>query len=432
MELISRKIIKPSSPTLDHLRHYQLSFTDQLCPPVYNSFVFFYPADDADHIKFNSLEVSDQLQQSLSNVLTHFYPLAGRLKDNIYVDCNDEGVPFLQVRVKYCKLAHVLENREPSELNKFLPFEFDGDHHEFLLGVQFNIFECGGIGIGLCISHKISDIFSFFVFFKSWAATFRGEPVLEPPQFESATLFPAGNLFGYDPRNPIFKTNIVAKRFVFSKSSIETLIAKYYKETDTEKLQRQSPTDVLSAFLWHQIVAATKVERKTDTVHELVHYMNLRPVMCPPQSEYSFGNISWAAKTVPSEDEGCNLVSQIRESINKVDSEYVKTLQEGGMLGSVGEQIQRVARGEVVRFTFTSLCGLPIYEADFGWGKPVWAGSPRLTFKNQIVFTDTASGEGIEAKVQLTEEDMVKFQDTMELLESVTTDRPCILLSCSE
>jgi shikimate O-hydroxycinnamoyltransferase len=131
--------------------------------------------------------------------------------------------------------------------------------------------------------------------------------------------------------------------------------------------------------------------------------------MCPPQSEYSFGNISWAAKTVPSAGEGCNLASQIRESINKVDSEHVKTLQEGGMLGSVGEQVQRVARGEVVRFTFTSLCGLPIYEADFGWGKPIWAGSPSLTFKK---FTDsTVSDEGIEAKVQLTEEDMVKFQD---------------------
>jgi shikimate O-hydroxycinnamoyltransferase len=164
------------------------------------------------------------------------------------------------------------------------------------------------------------------VFFKSWAATFRGEPDQERPRFESATLFPARSLFGYDPRNPIFETNIVAKRFVFSKSSIEALIAKYYKATNTEKLQRPSPIDVLSAFLWNQIVAATMVQWKTHTVHELVHYMNLRSIMCPPQSEYSFGNISWAAKTVPSVGEGCNLASQIRESINKVDSEYVKTL----------------------------------------------------------------------------------------------------------
>lgn len=253
----------------------------------------------------------------MSNVLTHFYPQYLRRLQRW-------GVPFLQVRVN-CKLFQLLESREPGELNKFLPFEFDGDH-EFLSGFQFNIFECGGIGIGLCISHKISDIFSFFVFFKSWAATFRGEPDQERPRFESATLFPARSLFGYDPRNPIFETNIVAKRFVFSKSSIEALIAKYYKATNTEKLQRPSPIDVLSAFLWNQIVAATMVEWKTHTVHELVHYMNLRSIMCPPQSEYSFGNISWAAKTVPSVGEGCNLASQIRESINKVDSEYVKTL----------------------------------------------------------------------------------------------------------
>ena len=62
------------------------------------------------------------------------------------------------------------------------------------------------------------------------------------------------------------------------------------------------------------------------------------------------------------------------------------------------KQAARVLRGEVVSFNFTSLCRFPLYEADFGWAKPIWVGSPSLTFKNLVVFMDTALGDdGIEA-----------------------------------
>ncbi|ONI30186.1 hypothetical protein PRUPE_1G235900 [Prunus persica] len=52
VEVISKEIIKPSSPTPDHLRYLQLSFLDQLAPPVYNPFVLFY--------EFNG-EVTDRI-----------------------------------------------------------------------------------------------------------------------------------------------------------------------------------------------------------------------------------------------------------------------------------------------------------------------------------------------------------------------------------
>ena len=64
VEVISKEIIKPSSPTPDHLNHYKLSFNDQLSPPV-----SFYAPDHSD-IKFNIDDISNRLKSSLSEVLT--------------------------------------------------------------------------------------------------------------------------------------------------------------------------------------------------------------------------------------------------------------------------------------------------------------------------------------------------------------------------
>ncbi|XP_040952749.1 stemmadenine O-acetyltransferase [Gossypium hirsutum] len=154
VEVVSEEILKPSSPTPDRLRRYRLSFLDQLNPLLYNHLVYFYPK--ICDTEANKITILDRLKHSMSNALTYFYPLAGRMMEGrLSIDCNDEGIPFVEVRVK-CKLSDAINNVVPKELNILLPFEIHG-HKEILLGIQFNVFDCGGIGIGVCVSHKISD-----------------------------------------------------------------------------------------------------------------------------------------------------------------------------------------------------------------------------------------------------------------------------------
>ncbi|KAL0296362.1 UNVERIFIED_CONTAM: hypothetical protein Sradi_6688300 [Sesamum radiatum] len=74
-------------------------------------------------------------------------------------------------------------------------------------------------------------------------------------------------------------------------------------------------------------------------------------------------------------------------------------------------------KSELVTFNFTSLCRFPLYGADFGWGKPVWVASAGLRYKNVVTFMDTATGEGIEAWINLRHEDMEKFEADLELQE---------------
>lgn len=62
-------------------------------------------------------------------------------------------------------------------------------------------------------------------------------------------------------------------------------------------------------------------------------------------------------------------------------------------------------------FWFTSWCGFPTYELDFGWGKPVWVSSASPGVQNLIVLMDSVGDiGGIEAWITMDEADMMKFE----------------------
>ncbi|KAF2286552.1 hypothetical protein GH714_017631 [Hevea brasiliensis] len=376
VQAISKELIKPSSPTPHHLRHYKLSFLDQISVPIFMPLVLFYPRE----INTNNKERCDLIKKSLSEALTHFYPLAGRVIDNMYIDCNDEGAHFVEACAK-CTLSDILQNPNPSDLNKLLPYELD--HVKDLAAVfQVTFFECGGMAIGFGMSHK--------------------------------------------PRTGIMKDNIVTKRFVFDASTIAALRAKYSDDSSSRSPRRPTRVEALSAFIWSRFMATTEPEAlSSDKIYTVLHAVNLRPRMNPPLQELYFGNISRIAVAVANveakENKNYGIVSQMRDAIRNVNLDYVKKIQEGdGHLNFMKYRAEKVMKGEVVSFSFTSLCRFPIYEADFGWGKPVWVGSASLTFKNLVVFLDTKEEDGIEVWINLKQEDMAKFEADKELLAHIS------------
>ncbi|MBA0620990.1 hypothetical protein Godav_006650 [Gossypium davidsonii] len=417
VQVISEEIVKPSSPTADRLRRYQLSFLDQLNASFYNALVYFYPK--ICDTEANKITVSNRLKHSISNALTYFYPLAGRITDDqLFVDCNDEGIPFLEVGVE-CQLSDVLNNPIPKELNKLLPFEFHGSK-KVPLGIQFNVFDCGGIAVGVCISHKIGDALSFFSFVNMWAAIARGETNLIAPEFKSASLFPPRDLWGYTPGASLIKKGqTITKRFVFCATKVEEIRRKYAENTNQTRPTR---VEALSAFIWERFLTAFGARSRPDTLCAIVHLVNLRARIEPPMPGSLFGNLSGLAMTIPSMDS--NIVTQIRDSIKTVNKEYVMKLKNGYTHQEyLRDMATSYGKGEMVSLTFTSLCRFPMYEADFGWGKPIWAGSADRQIKNVTTFTDAINGDGIEAWVTLNEEEMAKFDCDEELLAYVNNPK---------
>ncbi|KAI8023175.1 Stemmadenine O-acetyltransferase [Camellia lanceoleosa] len=258
-----------------------------------------------------------------------------------------------------------------------------------------------------------------------WAVTARKDGDLVCPQFDSAMLFPPKDISGYKPTVGMTKEVIVTKRFVFSNSAVAALRDKYTDSTDEDSPLQPTRVEVLSVFIWTRFADSTEVESGPKRNHTVIHAVNLHPRMDPPLPEHSFGNLYWFVMAIPSMDSGDEsrgLVRQMREMKQSVDGDFVTKVQEGSEhLNFITEHGQKFIKGEVVSFNFTSLCRLPLYETDFGWGRPVRMGSVRLPFKNLVTFMETGKGDGIEAGIHLEQEETAKFEAEKELLAYIAT-----------
>ncbi|KAF3959783.1 hypothetical protein CMV_015434 [Castanea mollissima] len=217
-------------------------------------------------------------------------------------------------------------------------------------------------------------------------------------QFEASTLFPpttTSNLSDFQRETTPIKEKSVLKRFVFSSASIVALKAKY-----TENLEcplHPSRVEALSAFLWSRYVVAAEANFGPKKLNLLLHAVNLQTRMDPSLTRNSFGNIFRFATVILYIEERNGFVGKVRAAIRKIDNEYVKKLQDHTQQLDFLKETSGIFMKDVVPFIFSSLCRLPKYEMDFGWGNPMWIGQVSLPFKNVVVFIDNKSGDGIEA-----------------------------------
>nr|GMD36981.1 vinorine synthase-like [Ipomoea batatas] len=402
VELVSKEMMmKPSSPTSPHLKTLKLSFLDQISPPVFIPLIFFFH----NHGEDDHGRSSQKLKQSLSKVLSLFYPLAGRLKGNDFIDCSDDGALWLEARV-HGFLKDVVENPLMEELEKFLPVEpyNNGDDGGLILAVQINYFLDGGIAVGVCMSHKIGDGLSLVNFVNAWAVAAREGHVagMSPPDFElPPSLFPPTTAdlsgSGFSPSVGMTREKIVTRRVVFSKEKLAAL-----KKSAAARVSDPTRVEALSAFLW-----SAAVRKKPQNPSAAVHAVNLRSRMDPPLPDVTFGNLWRPAIAVTSpETTQDDLVSQLRTSIRKINAGHAKSLQNCNLyLENLHKAQEMFCKGETEFCSFSSWCRFPIYEVDFGWGRPVWACTTTFPYKNVIILMSTKSGDGIEAWVNMGEDD---------------------------
>ncbi|XP_019158862.1 PREDICTED: vinorine synthase-like [Ipomoea nil] len=412
VELLSEEMmIKPSSPTPPHLKTLKLSFIDQTSPPIFQNYIFFFNHATADS--------SQLLKQSLSKVLTLFYPLAGRIKGNDFIDCSDDGALWVEARV-HGFLKDVVGNPLMEELEKFLPIETQNNGNndsELLLGVRVNYFLDGGIAVAVCVSHKIGDGLFLINFVNAWAVTAReGDATagkIPPPNFGLvSSLFPPTTMdlsqFGFSPTLGVAREKIVTRRVVFDKEKLAAL--KKSAAAESSRVGNPTRVEALSAFMWKQFREASRKKSQDASMKKTLwaaQGVNLRARMKPALPEATFGNLwSLANTTETSPDD--DLVFQLRTSIRETNAEYVEALQnEKGHSEYLRKWHERLT-GEVKAdeiLEFSSWCRFPIYEVDFGWGRPVRACTTTFPCKNLIILMSTQCGDGIEAWINMGEED---------------------------
>ncbi|KAM7523107.1 hypothetical protein LguiA_013009 [Lonicera macranthoides] len=416
VDIISRELIKPSSPTPSDLKNFSLSFFDQLMPSSYYPLILYYYYDEASNI--TQSQMSHQLKKSLSNALTHFYPLAGKMAGESSIDCNDYGIYYVEARID-SKLKNIIDCPQVELLDQFIPYNLNGSelvNVEHEVAIQVNLFNCGGIVIGICISHKIADVSTLCTFIRGWAAMSRGAQKLVGPIFNSSSLFPPGDSTDYtrQPKNPAIWSSgerPVTKRFVFSALAIDKLKAKLAKE-DLSAVQT-TRVEAVSALIWKCCIAAK--ELKHGTISAAFHTVNVRGRVVPPLPEATFGNIFMMASAVTDNGADLNfLVGKLRESFEKIGGECLRELLGENGFGVLKNNYREISKllshGDVELFRFSSWCKFPVYEADFGWGKPTWISIASSPKKGCVFFMDSRYDEGIEVWLVLDEKAMTKFE----------------------
>ncbi|XP_047945092.1 stemmadenine O-acetyltransferase-like [Salvia hispanica] len=405
-KVISMEIIKPSSPTPKSMQKYQFSFIDQNTVLSFIPAVFFYPSNPT----IPNSEKSKLLKKSLSSVLSIYHPLAGRRVDNLYVDCNDAGAPFSEAEAD-CDLSPAVANPDPKNLKKFLPHETE-EFHDLCMAVHATYFRCGGLAIGILLSHKVADASSYLLFLKTWSAVARNDGGVPLPKFQLAAYAPQLDILNCQPPPGLVEGDVATTILTFAAAEIAALQERY----NAPGRRRPSRVEALSAFIWTRFVSATGAVSDPDQICIVYNAINLRSRADPPVSEHQFGNfIAPSTALVRAGDGGSEVVRKVREASEMINAGYVaglkkRELQLEELMGHV-----RASEGVMVKMFFSSLCGFPLSQVDFGWGRPARLGSIGLPFQNLVHFMDTNGGDGIEALIHLSIQDMEKFQAHLSL-----------------
>ncbi|KAJ8645038.1 hypothetical protein MRB53_006786 [Persea americana] len=393
-------------------------------PPIYIPVIFFYTGKDGDNL-LQSYLVPQKLKESLSKTLAIFYPLAGRIKDDDTIDCNDEGAEILDARVKI-QLSKFLKKPHVEVLDQLVPGDLLCTRlgaEDVPLAIQVNSFECGGVAIGVLLSHKIADGPAMVEFISKWAATARSTN----EEAMDATLVP-GSLF--PPKSSVlrfmFSTSetVVMRRLVLDASAIAALRA---RSTSHPTLGSHRPTrvEVVSALIWSCFMKARR-DKGPATVSVSNLAVNLRGTMVPPVQVSCFGNFLAIAVTNAIVISECNgdmqgcLEKELRESIRAIDRDFIEELKGPNGPTKFHEGVKNIAENHldsnIHLCSFSSWCRFPFYEVDFGWGKPTWVSCCTLPIQNMAIFIDRRCDDGMEAWVNMQADEMAIFEQDQELL----------------
>ena len=170
----SISIVVPSEPTPSGV--LRLPETDQVAQWTHAPIINIYRA------KSNNITIPfsfEAMKNFLSHALIHFYPLAGRLHwiegGRLELDCNAMGVQLLEAYSE-AELVELGDFAPTDAVRDLVPkVDYTTPIEEWpLLLVQVTRFCCGGLCVGVAISHTMVDGRSATHFINSWAKLCQG------------------------------------------------------------------------------------------------------------------------------------------------------------------------------------------------------------------------------------------------------------------
>ncbi|BBN08330.1 hypothetical protein Mp_4g10680 [Marchantia polymorpha subsp. ruderalis] len=461
----SRTWVVPAIPTNQHW--LSLSNLDRVVNPTFVSVIFFYEAV----LKSKAFaEIVSKLKQSLREVLVQFYPLAGRLalREDGLVDlhCNDAGVMFLEAVVdselcdaggRGCGGAQpvpALSGIDAARVGPGPVFLPDQVSPMPVLIIQVTQFRCKSMAIAVNWHHTVADGFSGIHFVRSWSEVASGQPLSLKPVHCRDILKPrptpdSSLVHGYstailkgDELNlaaQINKKPAIAKLFNIGRVAIQKL---RMVEDDTTDVFSFSTAEMISAYLWKIMVRARldgRVSKSAETADAAAKSASTRFFMFVDGRKRLdipagyFGNVVCSACAQSTEADIATksviqIASLIRKANRSINEDYFQSLidwvETKGFMCSKSEHVNSLGRDVAATFWIY----FPLYEVDFGWGKPTFAArnaAPRQ-FIDGISMMPSPHGRGHMAAVLNLHGDRMERLEADPMFTSLLAQQPMV------
>ncbi|KAL8470339.1 hypothetical protein ACS0TY_032986 [Phlomoides rotata] len=428
---------------------------------------------------FTISELIHLLKRSLSHSLTHFPPLAGRLTTDpdgyVYITCNDAGVDFTHADGSDIYVRDLLASDDgdvPGEFKSFFAFDYTVSyegHFRPILTVQVTEL-ADGIFIGCAVNHAVTDGTSFWNFFNTFAEFSRGvKRISKIPDFCRDSILvspvvlriPVGGpkiTFAADAplRERIFRfsresiqklkatvNNKIPKSEDYGGINLVELMGKHSNDTlkfsdgkltplawlrNAVSRETTNPTVEISSFqslnalLWRGITRARKLPASKTTTFRMA--VNCRHRLEPKLEPQYFGN---AIQSIPTYATAGDVVGKdLRWCAEQLNINVV-----GHSCGTVRKYVEDWERDprcfplgnfDGAMITIGSSPRFPMYENDFGWGRPVAVRSGKANkFDGKIsAFPGREGGGSVDLEVVLNPETMAGLLSDPEFLRYVS------------
>ncbi|OAY69360.1 hydroxycinnamoyltransferase 4-like [Ananas comosus] len=340
----------------------------------------------------------ETVKAALAKTLAIYYPLAGKLavdeSGRMEVHCTGEGALFVVAKSDGYTIDDVTDVVPTVEMRRmFVPSAASSEPPCIVLMVQVTFLRCGGVILGVANHHGVADGRSAFQFIKTWSAVCRGldaPPSSPPPSFDRTILSarsPPSSVGPYEhPDYAVPNSSpaadadanadaapFVVELFTLSKAQLDSLKLRYGGGGNPSSI---STFRAVATHAWRcACIARALRPGETTELHTIVTVCDR---LNPPLPPHFFGNATVRVKvSAPAEELISNPsksgAEQIRSVINQVDDEYVRSvIDRAAVTGASGHQ-KKGSSSHQLRQTdlrLASWLGLPIYDADFGWGEP--------------------------------------------------------------
>ncbi|RWR72440.1 spermidine hydroxycinnamoyl transferase [Cinnamomum micranthum f. kanehirae] len=405
MRVKASSTIKPAAPTPKH--RLWLSDLDLIMPSTHATIIYFYKPNNPNTT--TSFFSPDIMKNSLSQTLVHFYPLAGRLhydeSGRLEIDCNEAGVIFYEAESDV-EIDDFGDFKITPELRDLAPHvDYTTRITEWpLMLLQLTVFRCGGVSLGFATSHTAMDGPSAAHFFCTWAkiACTGKADICMPPCLDRTLLRvrdpSVKPVFKHEEFKPPPRLDHGGERR--KETTVEMFKLTYQQVNamrEAANMGRSSATgprfsryESIAAHIWRSTCKARGLE--DDQMTELQIAVQGRTRLQPPLPVDFIGNVVFRATVVARSGDLVtgpvgHVAGRIKEVLEKMKDKYLRSTldflngQEDLTPLRSGAHTLGCTQGKFYgcpNMVLTSWLGMPFYDADFGWGPPMYMGPATL------------------------------------------------------